>query len=326
MNLDIKTGVLTAIVLGAAITFFSVWLGIRSIQNGMRLPYFRKRRERVVMGWRLVIFGAVLGGVTLAISQYAEPTAYRFFPPSPTVTITPTITETPTISLTPSITLSPTITDTPAVSPTPAFPEALLAEFSATTEPNPNAVFSPVVIARQIDDDWQPVAPATEFENPIGLLYGTFSYDQMSPGSQWTALWYRLSDGKLICYETKPWDGGTGGYNYTECQATSTEWTPGDYDVQIFVGTEWNNSGRFTISGEPPLPSETATKTSTSIPTMTRTQTPTRGPSPTLTVTNTRTITLTPTVTRTLPPTSTVRPSATPRITDTRWPTQTVEP
>jgi hypothetical protein len=31
---------------------------------------------------------------------------------------------------------------------------------------------------------------------------------------------------------------------------------PGDYDVQIFVGTEWNNSGRFTISGEPPLPSE----------------------------------------------------------------------
>jgi hypothetical protein len=87
---------------GAAITFSVSGWASAVFKTVCACHIFANAVKRVVLGWRLVIFGAVLGGVTLAISQYAEPTAYRFFPPSPTVTITPTITETPTISLTPS--------------------------------------------------------------------------------------------------------------------------------------------------------------------------------------------------------------------------------
>ena len=181
--------------------------------------------------------------------------------------------------------------------------------------------------------------PVSEFANPITKLYGAFTYDKMVDGVQWTALWVRLSDAEILCMETKPWDGSTGGYGYTDCEPSSDQWTAGEYEVQIYVGTQWNNSGRFMVTGNPPAPTvtrtptrtATATRTITSTPTPspTRTATPTFGPSPTLTITLTWTptltftVTMTPTVTRTRPPTSTLWPTRTPRITDTRWPSPT---
>jgi len=48
-----------------------------------------------------------------------------------------------------------------------------------------------------------------------------------------------------ICSETKPWDGSTGGYGYTQCNPSSEQWQPGDYEVQLFVGLTWISSGSF---------------------------------------------------------------------------------
>ena len=123
-----------------------------------------------------------------------------------------------------------------------------MVQFTSVVTPNAAAIFSPLQFSQKIDKNL-PVKPAVTFANPVGRLYGAFSYDKMNNGAQWSALWYRLADHVLICTETKPWDGGTGGYGYTECNPSSEQWQPGDYEVQIFVGVNWENSGRFSVTG-----------------------------------------------------------------------------
>jgi hypothetical protein len=80
-------------------------------------------------------------------------------------------------------------------------------------------------------------------------VYGGFSFKEMAFGVQWTAVW--LYEGKVFFLETKVWTtaDGTGGTGYTDCQRPASEWLPGKYEVQIFVGSTWKMSGHFTISG-----------------------------------------------------------------------------
>jgi hypothetical protein len=317
MKLDIRTAIQTAFLLTLLFGLLSLLLGIRSIQAGQRLQFFRLRRDRIMIGWRMVFVAGAFGVLSFLVNSYAEPVAYRFFPPSATITVTPTV------SLTPTITVTPTITNTPSVTNTPSMPSEVLGKFESTITPQASPVFSGLRFARKLDENFQPIDPAVEFANPIAKIYGVFSYDQMTPGAQWSALWYR--NGELVNYETLPWNGGTGGYGYTEWAPPSGEWLPGTYEVQIFIGTEWiqSSGGVFTVTGEPPTSAPTLTPSIT--PTETATPTPTRtvGPSPTPTPSPTRTITLTPTVTKTRVPTSTIRPTRTPRATDTQWPSPT---
>jgi len=323
MELDIKTGVQTAILLALFFGVLFLYLGYRTVKSGSKLPYFRKRRDMLVRGWRLIFAALGMGIVSVVINFAAEPVAYRFFPPSPTVTLTPTITVTPTVSPTLTITLTPTITNTPSVTNTPSMPEEIAAQFESTVTPVGEYIFSPIQFARDLDENWQLVEPGVEFANPIQKIVGLFSYDQMTAGAQWTALWYR--NGELVYYETLPWNGGTGGYGYTEWAPSSEEWLPGIYEVQIFVGTDWVESagGTFLVTGEPPTATPTIAPSATLPPTPTRTFTPTQGPSPTPspsltpTVTITPTVTLTPTITLTPTVTHTRRPTLTPTITKT---------
>lgn len=92
-------------------------------------------------------------------------------------------------------------------------------------------------------------------------MCAVFSYANMTPGAQWTALWYR--DGKLVHYETIPWDGETGGYGFADWEAPPSEWLPGDYEVQIFVGLEHKVVGRFAVQGDAPTPISTLSPTPT---------------------------------------------------------------
>jgi hypothetical protein len=339
MNLDIHTGVSTAFMLAAAGALLSLWLGIRTIRSGQKLMFFRKRRDLMVRGWRMMFTAAILGVIAFSLFRFAEPAAYKIFPPSPTVTITPTITLTPTISETPTITPTPSITPTSAISPTPVLPPDIVLQFQSSTTPDPASVFSTLTFSKKVDENNLPVDPQTEFKNPIGSLYATFSFDKMVAGTQWTAVWYQVANWKMICYETKPWDASTGGYGYTECAASADLWQPGEYEVQLFVGQVWSSSGRFVVTGTPPTATATASPSRTPLPTATpkptstitptRTETVTLGPSltPTAsltpTITITRTPSMTPTITQTRPPTSTMKPTITPRITETRWPSPT---
>jgi hypothetical protein len=310
MSLDIHTAVQTALALSFIAIIISLVVGVRSIATGRKLKFFRMRRERMVRGWRLLFFAAGLIFVSMFLNSYAEPVIYRIYPPTatltytPTASLTPTITETPTITLTPTITPTPSETDTPTPSPTPRVPLAVELEFTSQITPNPDAIFSPLVFTRELDSDYQPVEPATVFSNPIERLIAYFSYNNVNEGTQWTALWFR--EGELVHYETQPWDGASGGYGYSDWQPEPWEWLPGDYQVDLFLGIEWKQSGTFTVEGTPPpAPTSAVTATLTS----------TSGPSPTSTAT------ITPLFSAT--PTPTPWPSFTVRPTDTRQPSPT---
>jgi len=327
LELDIKTAVQTAFFLAIIGIFASVLLIFRNINSAKKMPFFRKRRQLQMKSIRLFVLSIILASAAIFFNQYAEPAIYLIFPPSPTITLTPTVTLTPTITTTPTITLTPTITETPSISPTPEIPLSIQALFENTVVPNPDAVFSALTISKEIDENLQPVDPNNEFDQPIKTLYATFSYINMVTGNQWTAIWQRVNDQALLCFETIPWIDATGGYGYSDCSAQSSDWFPGTYQVTIFVGLDWKTLTRFTIVGDPPTPTFTTTYTSTVTKTFTSTSTitplPTATASNTATRTSTPTRTLTPTITRTPTITNTLRPSSTPRPTDTRWPSQT---
>jgi hypothetical protein len=309
MGLDIHAAVITALALSISGGVISFFMGLRSIRSGAKVPFFRKRRDRMVAGWRMVTTSIVLGAVAFGLFRYAEPVVYHFYPPTATITQTPTVTETPTISITPSITMTATVTNTPSVTDTPALPEELATVITSVVTPNiSDAIFSHLSFAQKINDQNQPVDPAVEFANPVGHLYAAFSFDKITAGAQWSALWLR--DGTLVYYESYPWNGGSGGYGYTDWNPSSADWLPGNYEVQIFLGAQWMQSGRFKITGQPPSPTTTLSPTPSSSPTRTLL------PTGTITPTRTQRPTETETSTRTLRPTQTITP--TPTLTKTR--------
>ena len=288
--MDIRAGIFTSIVLAVLFALILFRIGIRSIQSARKLTFYRLRKQRMSGGWRMLVMGVLLLLFAVWLGRFGEPVAYRYFPPSPTITLTPTISPVPSITLSPTITLTPTITDTPSVTDTPTLtttpniPLAIEALFNSDVTPNPDAVFSPLQFST-VYDNFECVAPSTTFVNPIRSMTACFSYNNMLPGVQWTAMWYR--DGELVHYETLPWDGTTGGLGYSEWAPPPSEWEPGTYTVQIFVGMEWKVVGQFVLTGDAP----------TAIPSIT--------PSPTVSPTITATPSSTPTNTNTPPPTQT---------------------
>ena len=254
MKLDIHAAVQTAFYLTLLAVLLSIWAGIRIIQSGQQSTYFRVGRQRIMFGWRMMVVALLLLGLALFLGVYAEPIIYDYFPPTPTQTVTLTLTSTASVTSTASATVSPTIsltpntTYTPTLSPTPFLPLVVELMFQSSVTPNPEAVISGIEFSRRMSNA-QAVNPGTVFQNPVGHMYGVFTYDQMTPGVQWTALWFRGD--LLVFYETKPWDGAVGGYGFTDWNPTAEEWLPGNYNVQIFVGMEWKVAGTFTVEGEP---------------------------------------------------------------------------
>lgn len=251
--MDIKSGVIAASIMVAIAALLVVRASIKTMQSARKISFYLAHRQRNAAALRLFAFALLLFGCSALIAVYGEPTIYVYYPPSPTVTLTPTITPTPTITLTPTITGAPTITPTPAVTDTPTMtvtpfiPLAVEALFEGVVTPNPDAVFTEIQFSTAFADG-EALQPSKYFQPPLQTIYGGFDYNLTNPGTQWTALWFR--DGELIYYETKPWDGGTGGIGgYTECSNPIGGWLPGNYEVQIFMGYEWKKIGRFTVLG-----------------------------------------------------------------------------
>jgi type VI secretion system secreted protein VgrG len=326
MNIDIQTTVTVIFILlllaggGIIITAF------RAFREAKRLRFFLKRRKILGRAWKLIFYAVLIITAAFLVNRYAEPMTYQVFEPSPTATLTPTITLTYTVTQTSTVTLTPTMTETPEFTSTPIMPAVISEGFTSEVTPNPESVFSNLIFARRLTGEYLPIDPNVRFDQPNTVIYGSFSYDKMIPGAQWSALWFR--DGELIDYESIPWNGASGGYGYTDITLPSDEWLPGFFEVQIFVGDIWKTSGYFEVFGDPPTPTltstatitptltETAVNTATIIPT--ETLKPSETPQPTLTSTGT----MIPTLTATL--TATELPTQTPTKTDI--PTQTLTP
>jgi hypothetical protein len=326
MDIDIQTTVTVIFIIllfmGGGI-FFTAF---RAFQEAKRLRFFLKRRELLGRAWKLAFFAILVITTAFLVNNYAEPLTYQVFQPSPTASLTPTITPTSTITPTPTFTLVPTKTEVPEYTPTPIMPAAISEGFVSEVTPNPESVFSGLTFTRRLTGEYLPIDPSEIFDQPNSTLFGSFSYDKMVIGTQWSALWFR--DSELIDYESIPWNGASGGSGFTDLTLPSDEWLPGTYEVQIFVGETWKTSGIFEIVGEPPTPTVTTTLTSTLTPTETQVSTATLVPTATSTSTATPlpTSTSTGTLVPTFTATNTLTPLPTKTPTPTAIPTQTLVP
>jgi len=239
-----------ALVLAAGLVLM-VWTGWRLVRGSGGLRFYSLRRQRQVTGWRLIAGGLLVGVAAAGVQVFGRRVAYTILPPTPSITPTPTTTFTPTITLTPTITSTPEATATATETGTPSIPEAMLVTFRESVTPGTAAAISPIVIASRLDNYNRPLDSATTFANPPIRLLGAFTYDGLQDGVRWTALWWRGA--VLVCRESKPWDGGTGGYGYTECEPDGG-WVPGEYEVQMFLGEAWWTSTRFMVEGATATP------------------------------------------------------------------------
>jgi type VI secretion system secreted protein VgrG len=230
-------------------TIIVIYFGRKGLLDARDLPYFMLRRARVTQSWRVILLGLILGIASLLTYTMGRRAAYVIYPPTPSVTPTQTVTPTPTQTLVPSITPTASITPIPSstatatVTPTPRLPEEIRILIRETVTPNPEALFSPIEVADRLNGFNQAINPQDDFFSPQGRLFGAFSYNNLQDGIRWTAIWYFRDE--ILCLETQPWDGGTGGYGYTECDPES--WQPGRYDIQLFYGDEWKGSTYFEL-------------------------------------------------------------------------------
>jgi hypothetical protein len=244
--MTIDSVVQSLILLLAACMVALVWAGWRMVRGSGGLRFYSLRRQRVAAGWRLMVGGIALGMLAVLLRAYGRPVAYAIVPPTPSVTPTRTQTLTPTITRTPTITSTPEATATPTETPTPSLPEPILVAFHETITPGTAAALSPISITARLDGFNRPLDAREEFAQAPRRLFGAFTYDGLQDGVRWTAIWRRGET--VVCLESKPWDGGTGGYGYTEC-APGAGWEPGEYEVQMFLGETWWVSARFRILG-----------------------------------------------------------------------------
>ena len=330
MNIDIQTTVTIIFILLILAGGWILFTAFRAFREARRLRFFLKRRKILGRAWQLIFYAALIITAAFLVNSYVEPITYQVFEPSPTATLTPTMTLTPTITQTATITQVPTMTETPEFTPTPIMPAVISEGFTSEVTPNPESVFSDITFAKRLNGEYLPIDPNVRFDQPNTTIYGSFSYDKMIPGTQWSALWFR--DGELIDYESILWNGASGGSGYTDMALPSDEWLSGFYEVQIFVGDTWKRSGYFEIFGDPPTPTPTSTATMTLTPTETAVNTatiiptetlkPSETPQPTLTSTGT----LIPTLTATSPATELPTKTPTNVPTQTDVPTQTLTP
>lgn len=272
--MDIRSFVWALVLFSIVGAYFAIRAAIRTMQAARKLSFYSLRKQQNASAWRLLGLCIFLLSFAFWMPNYGEPLIYVYYPPSLTPSLTPTITLTPTISLTPTITTTPTLTHTPSVTDTPTptstpfLPSAIEALFTGPVTPNPEAVFGAMQFSTNFDG-LNAIAPQTTFQAPFQKIYGVFAYNNTIPGVQWSALWWRdtgVGERKLVCYETQPWNGGTGGGGgYTECQDPVGGWLAGDYEVQIFMGYDWKVIGRFKVLGEltTSVPEVTATITET---------------------------------------------------------------
>jgi hypothetical protein len=273
MNLDIDTTFKVILVLLGIGVVASIVIAVKSLNTANNLKFYRKRQDLIEYGWRLIFFAFLMVAFGFALYRFGEPVAYHYFPPSPTITRTPTVTTTPTITMTLQSSLTPTITQTLAQTYTPEFPTQVLATVLTPVIADSSAIFSPIQFATSLDKDGIVANTTDTFTLPITELYAGYTFDFMTAGVRWTAVW--LYEGNFLCAETQIWQFSTGGAGYSDyCnkKITPDMWKPGNYEVQIFVGQTWKTSGRFTVLGDEPtfnpsssgtIPSDLATPTLT---------------------------------------------------------------
>ena len=76
MNLDIRSTMLTIVIITAVAVVWMVFQAIKAMRSARRLPFYFKRREQILRGWRSFFFALILAGLSFLIYRFGEPIAY----------------------------------------------------------------------------------------------------------------------------------------------------------------------------------------------------------------------------------------------------------
>ncbi len=283
-DLLIFAGVLVAIAL------LVVAAGVLLLRRAPRQPFFLIRQQTAAAGWRLLIVAVAILALASTVRLFGAHVVFQVITPTPSITLTPSVTLTPTITFTPSqtppptITLTATQTFTPTSSPTPLVPFNIQQQFTSNVTPDPKLAIHPLTFAEALTKDYEPVLPGEVFFNPIQKIVGLFNYENVNFGVQWTVIWLR--DGSLAYWESYPWSGAPSGKGAVTWNTSPNFFFPGTYEVQIFAGGVWQQTGQFNIVGPAPLPTDTVSPTITRLPPPSAT--PSVANTPTLTITATK--------------------------------------
>jgi hypothetical protein len=279
-NLSVEQLLLLVAGILAGIAALAVLAGILLLRRAPRQPFFLIRQQTAATGWRLLAaaFGILLLAGTVRL--FGGPIVFQVITPTPSVTLTPSITLTPTITFTPSRTLPPTLTltasktFTPTPSPTPFVPNNIEQSFKSNVPPNPDLRIGPLTFAKSITQNLQPVSSGISFRNPINRIYVLFPYENVNDGVELTVIVYM--DGALFAWVSNPWYPGPEGIGVFTWSTAPDYFPHAAYEVQIFVGGQWKQTGYFWITDDPPEPTATSTPSVTRQPSPI--ETPTKKP------------------------------------------------
>jgi hypothetical protein len=281
-NLSVEQSTLLAAGILVGVALLTVLGGTLLLRRAPKMPFFLVRQQTAATGWRLIL--VAVGIIVLAAIVYAVGPAavFQVISPTPSVTPTPTITLTPTITNTPSRTLPPTKTSTatptftPSPSPTPYVPESVSDQFTSNITPDPKLRILPLAFGFLPPPNFIPINPPVfnNLINPVRKIVAVFNYENMTLGVQFSAIWYR--NGEIVYLDTHPWSGPATGTAVIQYDAYPTFYYYGSYEVRIFTGMTWEQTGTFEVVGPVPTPTNTPIPSITRMPFPTPTRTPTR--------------------------------------------------
>ncbi len=227
---------------------------------------FSERRRQMVAAWQQIFYGVVVLVIAALVLFVGPPTVALVLPPTPTPLFSPTPSHTPGPS--PTVTLTPTATETrpptdtpPPTTPAPTGPPTLPVDLitppggTLTVTPPANGVIANLRISRR-NDCAVTTGSAEFFDTQPRTLYALFDYNNWQRDAQWTYVWRR--DDTIVSVVSALWDGSTGGCGFAEYDGGGGNWTPGAYQVQIFLGSTLMDVASFTVSDSTPTPTPTA--------------------------------------------------------------------
>lgn len=217
----------------------SLIVTIRAYAELRRAEYYiirEEARRTAVRASLSVLILALLTIGSLFIPRQASqphptltPTPYQSPTPTPTrATPTPTATATPTPQPTATEPFIPTST------PQASLPITLTTPLPSAVPPPADARFEFWTLAREVDENNQPVGPATQFPEGIERIYLFFRYDGLLPNASWTTVWYQ--NGEYLSGGTNLWESQRPAGEGYVFLTLNGGYLVGEYEVQVWLG------------------------------------------------------------------------------------------
>ncbi|HHH40430.1 MAG TPA: hypothetical protein ENK56_00315 [Chloroflexi bacterium] len=231
-----------------------IFTGIQGFITFRRARYHVVReaaRRRVIWAFSFAMPVGLLALILILIPHTGPPLLSRPRPtpmpsPQPTPTFTSTPTATATMTATPTPTRPPTATPPPipTFTPTAQLPQSARSPLPSAVPPPADARIIFETLALGVDEAGNPVEPGESFAAGTHRIYVFFTWQGIPKNVPWTHAWYR--DNVYLGGETTLWSWDVAGRGYLYF-VPPDGYRPGEYEVQVFLGTRLQFRKRFTI-------------------------------------------------------------------------------